>query len=122
MKRGEATLNRVVNAALGKFCRNADCILDGVGIRRSVSDNADALYAEQRSATVFGVVEALLEIGEGAAREQGSDLARDGGLQRFLQRGAHEIGDAFGNFQGDIADESVSDDDVHFAVVKVAAF
>ncbi len=106
----------------GKFCGHAHGILHGVRIRRSVRDDADALDAQQRRSAVLGVVEALFEIGERAARQQRSDLPRDGCFERFLKSGADQVGDAFGNLQGDIADESVGDDHIDFSIVEIAAF
>ena len=78
---GQAAFNRSVDPALGKFCRDPQRILDRISVRRTMRNDACALYAQQRRATVFGVVKALLEIGEGAAREQRAHLPRDGGLQ-----------------------------------------
>ena len=60
---------------VGKFRRHADGVLDGVGVRRAVADDADALHAQQRRAAIFGVIQALLEVGEGLARQQKSHLA-----------------------------------------------
>jgi hypothetical protein len=37
-------------------------VLYGVGVRRSVSDDADAFHSEERGSAIFGVVEALFEI------------------------------------------------------------
>ena len=101
---------------------HADRILDGVGVRRSVADDAHALDAQQRRAAVFGVVEPLLEIGKRLARQQKSNLAADRRLQRLLQQEAHRLHHAFGNLQRDVADEAVANQHVGLAVVKVAAF
>src|SRR5579864_5462920 len=87
-----------------------------------MGDNADALQSQQRGAPIFGVIEALLEIGEGAARQQVSHLSRNGLSQRFLQSGAHQVHYAFGGLQGNIADEAIADNNVHFTVVEVASF
>src|SRR6266478_467119 len=78
-----------VYLAFGKFCRYADRVLDRVGVRRSVGNDADAFHSEQRGSAVFGVVEAFLEIGECIARQQCADLTRDRALQRFFQDGAY---------------------------------
>ena len=111
-----------IDTAVGEFGGDANCVLDRIGVRRSVRDEADAVHAEQRSAAVFGVVETLFEIGEGAAREQVSDLPGDRGFQSFSESGAHQVGDAFGGFQRYVAYKSVGDDDVHLAAVEVASF
>ena len=63
-----------------------------------MADDTNALEAQQRRAAGFGVVEAFLEVGKGAAGKQVSYLARDRRLQRFFQREAHQIDYAFGNF------------------------
>ena len=56
--------------ALSELDGDADRILDGVGVRRSMRDDAHAFHSQQRRAAVLGVIEALLEVGEGAARKQ----------------------------------------------------
>ena len=85
-------------------------------------DDAHPFHPKKRRSAVFSVVEALLEVDEGAAREQRSHLAGDGGLQRFFQRRADQIGHAFGNLQRDVSHEAVGDDHVDMPVVQVAAF
>ena len=115
-------LNRLVDAAFREFGGDAHSILHGVRVRRSVGNDADAFHPEQWRAAIFGVIESLLEIGKGAAGKESSDLPRDRGFQRFLERGANQVGDTFGNFQCDVANEAVRDDDVHFPIVEIASF
>ena len=67
----------------------------GLLVRGAVADDADAADAEQRGAAVLGVVEALLEVVEGLAREQRADLRGDGGLERLAQQDADQLGGAF---------------------------
>ena len=65
----QLSLDLHINAALGEFGGHSESILDGIRIRRSVGDEADALDSQQRRSAVFSVIEAFLEIGEGAARK-----------------------------------------------------
>src|ERR1700693_4190432 len=67
-KLGQSPLDRFIDAPLGKLRSDPQPILDRVRVGRAVRDNAHALQAQQRRATVFGVVDALLEIGKSAAR------------------------------------------------------
>src|SRR6266568_5090306 len=85
-------------------------------------DEACALHAKQGRATIFRMIEALLEVGECAAREQISYLPCDGRSQRFFQSRAYQVRHAFGSLERDIADESVRHNDVDSAAVDVAAF
>src|SRR6185369_2075926 len=86
-----------------------------------MADDADAFDAQQWSTAVFGVVEALLEVGEGLARKQKSYLAGDGSLQRFLQQESHGLDHALRDLEGNITDEAIADEHVGLAVVQVAA-
>src|SRR6266404_5379906 len=58
-----------VYLAFGEFCRYAYRVLDRVGVRRSVGNDADAFHSEQGRPAIFGVVEAFLEIGKCIARK-----------------------------------------------------
>src|SRR5579863_2448270 len=115
-------LNLFVDTLFGEFRRYANRILDGIGIRRSVSDEANALHAQQRRSAVLGVIQAFFEISKRAARKQIPDLAGDRSFERFFEGIANQVGYAFGNLQRDIAHETVSDDDIHFTVVQIASF
>src|ERR1700676_1698212 len=99
--RRQPTLNRSINPTLRKFRSHAYCILDRVRVRRAMRDDARALHPQQRRAAVFSVIEPLLEIGEGTARQQRAYLSRNRSLQRFLQRRAHQVRHALRNLQCD---------------------
>src|SRR5215467_10728494 len=62
-------LDDVVHVVLAKFVRHADGVLDGVGVRSSVTDNRNSLDAQERGATVFRVVESAFEIAKGVLSE-----------------------------------------------------
>ena len=111
-----------VDLGVGELGGDADAVHDGVGVGRAVADDAGAADAEEGSAAVFGVVEALFEALEGALREKGAELRGDGGAEAFAEGGADELGEAFAGFEGDVADEAVADDDVGVAVEEIAAF
>ncbi len=111
-----------VDLGLGELGGDADAVHDRLLVRRAVADDADAAHAEQRRAAVLGVVEALLEVVEGLAREQRADLRGDGGLERLAQQRADQFGGALAGLEGDVADEAVADRDVGVAVEEVAAF
>src|SRR5258708_9768438 len=90
----------VVDMALGESGGHTQCFFEVIHIGRAVSNETHALHAEQRSATVFGMVKALLEIVKRAAREQISHLAGEGSLKGLLQGGAHQICYALRSLQG----------------------
>jgi len=82
---GQRSFYLRVDWVLRKLRRYADRVLDGIGVRRSVGDEANSFYAQQGCSTIFSMVETFLEISKRAAREQSANLARNGSLQRFLQ-------------------------------------
>src|ERR1700677_4752102 len=67
MKRRESALNRLIDAAFGKFRRHPHRIFDRVRVGGAMGDNADPFQSQQRCTTVFGVVDAFFEVGKCAA-------------------------------------------------------
>ena len=108
--------------AFGELGCYANGVLDRVGVRRSVRDEADAFHSEQRSSAVFGMVEALLEIGKCVAREQRADLSCDRAFRVSFRTARTSLATPSEVFRRHVADKSVGYDDVDFAVVKVASF
>src|SRR6476469_2402178 len=115
-------LDPLINIFARKLRRDADGVLDGIGVGTSMADNADAFDAEKRGAAVLGIVHALLKIGEGSAGKQVSHLAGDGGFERFMEHLLKEVHEALAYLERDVADEPIADDDVDGAAVKVAPF
>ena len=87
-----------------------------------MADDADAADAEQRRAAVLGIIDAFLEIEEGAFRQDVADLAGNGGLERLAEEVADHLDETLADLEGDVADEAVADDHVDVAAVDVAAF
>jgi len=87
-----------------------------------MADDGDAFESEQRRSAVLRVIETLLEICERVARKQEAELARDSGLQRFLENGADGLDETFADLERDVANKAVTDDDIGASVVEVAAF
>lgn len=112
----------VGDVGFGELGGDADGVEDGEVVGGAVTDDAGAADAEEGGAAVFGVVEASFEVAEGLAGEEGADLGGDGGLEGLAEGVGDEAGEAFGGFEGNVADEAVADDDVSAAVEKVAAF
>ena len=57
-----------VDAVRGEVAGDADGVLDRLGVRAAVGDDAAAFDAEERRAAVFGVVDPLLDVVERALR------------------------------------------------------
>src|SRR5712692_746330 len=114
-------LDLFVHLRAGQPRRDADCILDGVGVRAAVRNHGDAADTQERRAAVFGIINLLLEILEGAPREQRAHLRGQRAPQRFLQQAGDELGHALAGLQRDVADEAVADDHVHVAGEDIAA-
>src|SRR5947209_5693159 len=87
-----------------------------------MGDEARPLHAQQRRTTIFGVVQALLEIGECTARKKISDLACNCRGQRFLKRRTHEVYDTLGTLERNVSHKSIGNDHVNFPSVDIAAF
>src|SRR5438270_7410195 len=78
-------LDLAINAFASKVCGNTNRILERVRVGRSMADNGHTLDAQQWSAAVFAVVQALLEVHKRTARKQHAELASHRRVQRFLQ-------------------------------------
>src|SRR5215471_13718029 len=114
--------NLLVDVAPGEFGGDTDRVLDGVDVAAAVADDASAAHAEQRSAAILGVIQALLERRESTLGKRIADLTGDGGLQRIAEEFLEHVHQALADLECDVADEAVANDDVDLARVHVAAF
>src|SRR3974390_2024672 len=85
-----------------------------------MADDDHSFHAQQRSAAVLGVIDALLEVLVGGSAQQVTDLAGEGCRKRFLEHVFEDIDHSFTDLEGNIADESVANDDVGMTGVQVA--
>src|ERR1017187_5055291 len=118
----EFVFHALVDSAAGAFGGHADGVLDGVGVGPAVADDARAAHAQQRRAAVFGIIQALLEGGEGVLGDDVSDFAGDGGFESLAQEVLDHVAQTLADFQRDVADEAVADHHVDVAGIDVAAF
>src|ERR1035441_5928715 len=115
-------LDLPVDVAAGELGRHPNRVLDGVGVGRAVPDDAPATHAEQRSAAIFGMVQAFSETAERILGKRVPDLAADGSFQRFPQQFLEHVHQPLAHLERHIAGEAVADDHVHFAGVDIASF
>src|SRR5208337_699429 len=87
-----------------------------------MGNDAHASYAQQRSATVFCMIEPLFKVGKRVARKIRAHLPRDRRFQSFLQYRSHQLGHAFGSLERHITDKSIGHDHIDVAVVQVTPF
>ena len=87
-----------------------------------MGDKARGFHSQQRRASVFGMVQPLFEIRKCASGEQVSHLARDSFRESLLQRGTDQIHHAFRSLQSHVANKTIGDDHIRFAVVNVSPF
>src|SRR5947208_667211 len=111
----QLALDLPVDIAPGEFSGNTNRILDSVSVGDAVADEGDAAHSQQGRAAEFRIVEPFLEIVEGTAGEQKSELARDRSIQRFLQHHAYGLHQAFGDLQRHIAHKTVAHDHIEAA-------
>ena len=71
---------------VGEFGGYSNAVHDGFFVGGAVAYDADSADAQEGSAAVFGVVEALFEVIKGAAGEQRADLRGNSGLEGLSQR------------------------------------
>ena len=117
----EGGFDAAVDLGLSELGCDADSVHDGALVGCAVADDTDSADTEQGRATVLGVIDALLEVLEGTAGEEGPDLGCDGGLEGLSQQDADQACGSLAGLDGDVANESIADDDVGVTVEEVAA-
>src|SRR6185437_11951761 len=115
-------LNFFVDPAARELRGHSNRVLDGVRVRSPVANNAYTLYAQQRRAAVFGIIDALLEILKSGTGQHIANLPRNGLFERFAQRRVHHVHQALAHLQCHIANESVAHDHVRLSAINIAAF
>src|SRR5438094_6355032 len=68
------SLNLLVDSPFRELRRHTDGVLDRIGARTAVADDAHAAHAQQGRSAVFRIIYALLEVTKRPAREQPADL------------------------------------------------
>src|SRR5437763_15664626 len=84
-------LDLPVDVALRILGSNTNSILNGVSGGCAVAADGDAAHPQQWRAAVVRVVQAFLEIIEGTAGKQKSDLASHSGIQTFFHHAAYGL-------------------------------
>src|SRR5712671_5252375 len=85
-------------------------------------DDSHPFQSQERRSSIFRIVELAAEVGKGLPRQQRSYLGSNCRGQRIFQQEAYRFHQPFRNLERHVADKTVTDDDIYFAVVQVAAF
>ena len=102
------------------FGGDVEGAFDGPFLGAAVADNADAVHAQKRGAAQLVIVVAFDDVLQRELRQRHFGLER---AEDFLGDDFHdEVEDPFTDFQDDIADESLGDDDLADSLVDIAAF
>src|ERR1700688_880586 len=101
---------------------DANSIFNSVGVGSPVADNAHSAYAKQRRATIFGVVDGLLQTLQRSTRKKKSHLRCQRTLYGLFQQTENFQRQAFTNFKRDVADKPVAYDHIHNPRKKIPAF
>ena len=80
-----------------------------------MADNGDAAHAQKRSPAIFGIIDALAKLVVGVMRQHVADLRGDGAFQRLFEQRGNVQRHSFADFQRDVADKAVADDNIHGA-------
>src|SRR6185437_5523194 len=80
---GEFVLDQFQSAGAREFVSHANAVVDGIVVRGAMADNTHPAHAQQRSAAVFGVVQAAAEFVERAPRQQRAHLRRYSARERL---------------------------------------
>ena len=98
-----------------------DGVLHGGCVRASVTDQRDAVDAQQRRASVLGVVGALAEAFEGAGHQRGAELGQQARARDLLlDDSQHRLRGALDALEQDVAGEPIGHDHVDLPLEDVA--
>src|SRR6267154_1151922 len=100
--------------------RDPHSVLDRPGRRPAVTDDGGRAHAQERNPPIFGVIDLLPKGAESRTGQQVSEFGPERFADLFLQEMNDGIRRAFDRLQRDVADESVTDDHVRFAVENIA--
>src|SRR5262249_57502777 len=99
-----------------------DGIFYGFRRRRAVSDDGQAVGAEQRGATDFRRVAAGTEGGERTSDQKARELITPAGVEDRTQLPLQEVGKPFHGLEGDVAGKPVGNNHINLATVQVTSF
>ena len=118
--RGNLLNDFLIDAAGGQLLAHADCVFDGLAVGPAVANQTIAAYAQQRRAAVFLPIMLLVNL-----LHHRLELLQKLRRIRFKlgnDRLKQTLGQAFGELQDGIADESIADHHVDHALEQVAPF
>ena len=102
--------------------RHRDGIANRLGRRAAMTDDAQAIQADERRAAVLGGVDALAKSAERLSRQQVADARAERRRQLVVQQALDRLDQPLADLQRHVAGESVADDHVDVAGVHVTAF
>src|SRR5712664_3401667 len=109
----ELLFDFLVHARAGESRGHTDGVFHGVGVRTPMPDHADTAHAQQRRAAVLRVINRLSQRLEGAFRKHPAHLRNQRTVHGLPQQAKNLKRQAFANLQRDVADESITHDDIH---------
>src|SRR5436309_4706325 len=102
--------------------RHSQRVLDCQRRARAMRDDADAVYAEKRTAAIFFVVRLVLDGSNGTLGEERAGLSHCCAHELVLKPLKHCHCDRFARFQNDIANESFPHPDLHRVLKQMPTF
>src|SRR6478752_8730231 len=100
----------------------AQRVLDCQRRARSVSDDANAIYSEKRTAAVLFIIRLVLNRSNGIPRKESADFSHPCTHELVLEPLKHCHRDRFARFQDNVANESVAYDDFDRIFKEMTAF
>src|SRR6266513_4423273 len=102
--------------------RDAQRVLDRQRRARAMSDDANAIYPEKRTAAVLFIIRLVLNRSNGIPREECADFSHACTHELVLEPLKHRHCDRFARFQDNIANESVAHDNFNRLFKETTAF
>src|SRR4030095_2691051 len=102
--------------------RHSQRILNRQWRARAMRDDADAVYAEKRTAAVLFIVRLGLNCPDGIPREECADFSHPCAHELVLEPLKHRHRDRFARFQDHVANESVAHNNFNRIFKEMSAF
>src|SRR5213595_337038 len=101
---------------------HAQRVLDRQRRARAVRDDADAIYAEKRTAAVLFIIRLVFNRSNGIPREECANFSHPCTHELVLEQLKHRHRDRFARFQDNVANESVAHDNFDRIFKEMTAF
>ena len=110
-----------VDVLFAEFVGHPNRVLYGVRVRSAVTDDTDALDAQQRGTPVFGIVHSAAELLKRLLGQNVTDLRRKRPPKLVPQHRRYRLYEALAQLERNVPRKTVADDHIHITLKNISA-